>query len=108
MMYKEYKLKHFFMCVLVLVIGIVSFIAYASRKNAPSHISEEGVDIYSPFYATPSTDNYHSNTNSGHGESTKPQTEEEDQGSEHILQPDGTSSPVHGGNEGGKEHIKGH
>ena len=80
MMYKEYKLKHFFMCVLVLVIGIVAFIAYASRKNAPSNLVDDGLDVSTPFYATPTTDNYHTDTDSGHGENTESTTEEGDAG----------------------------
>jgi hypothetical protein len=82
MMYKEYKLKHFFMCVLVLVIGIVAFIAYASRKNAPSNITDNGVDVSPPFYATPKTDNYNADHDSGHGENTESTTEEGDAGHE--------------------------
>lgn len=107
MMYKEFKLRDYFLCVTVLVIGLISFVAYASRKNAQSNISDNGVDISTPFYATEHTDNYHTNTDAGHGESTKSQTEEEDHGSEHVVQPDGTTAPVHGGNEGGKEHTEG-
>jgi hypothetical protein len=59
-MYKEYKLKHFFLCVLLLVIGIGSFIAYAWRRNAPGNLYDEnGVDVSTPFYANPRPENPH-------------------------------------------------
>jgi len=66
-MYKEYKLKHFFLCVLLLVIGIGSFIAYAWRRNAPGNIYDEnGVDISTPFYANPRPENPHSEIGTNH------------------------------------------
>ncbi|RYD78016.1 MAG: hypothetical protein EOP53_11975 [Sphingobacteriales bacterium] len=109
MMYKEYKLRYFFLCVLFLVIGIVSFAAYGWRKNAASNLYDEnGVDISTPFYATEKTDNYHTDNNSGEGHSEKPQTEEEDQGSEHVVKPDGTTAPINAGEHGDEEHKEGH
>lgn len=61
-MYKNYKLSNFFLLVILLVVAVSSFIAYAWRTNAPANIfehdgetysswfKEKGVDVSAPFY----------------------------------------------------------
>jgi hypothetical protein len=51
MLYKEYKLKHFFLLVFFLFAAILTFVLYGWRRNAPANIyGENGLDISSPYY----------------------------------------------------------
>ena len=51
MSYKKWKLSHFFLCVFVLFAGLLAFVLYGWRRNAPGNILDEhGMDISSPYY----------------------------------------------------------
>src|SRR5689334_16767854 len=55
-MYRKYKLGHFFLLVLILLVCIVSFMVYGWRKNYNANQwDENNVDIAAPYYKTPAS-----------------------------------------------------